>query len=269
LIEKGGWDVVKLQGLPERRVIIITPPGRRFIHEAGQPLNPEREGLTELAAMKRDLGTYGWNGQYQQDPTPPTGAVINIGWWRFWKRKGPTEPGRSIILPSRFDEILQSWDMTFKEKSDTDFVVGQVWGRRGSDKFLLDQIRGRMNFPSTITAIRAMTAKWPRARLKLVEDKANGPAIIDTLRGQIPGLVAVNPMGDKVARAYAVSPDIEAGDVYIPDPSECPWVGDFLSEWTKFPKGDNDDQVDAGTQALKRLQRRRSRGGTAAKPAGL
>ena len=72
--------------------------------------------------------------------------------------------------------------MTFKDGDDTDFVVGQVWGRKGADRYLLDQVRRRMGFTDTVAAFRVLAAKWPGAARKLVEDKANGPAVIDALK---------------------------------------------------------------------------------------
>lgn len=92
------------------------------------------------------------------------------------------------------------------------------------------------------------------AQLKLVEDKANGPAIISTLRNKIPGLVAVEPDGDKVARAYAVTPMMESGNVWLPHPAIAPWVEQVKLELQQFPFGQHDDDVDALTQALRRMQ---------------
>jgi len=62
----------------------------------------------------------------------------------------------------------------------------------------------------------------------------------------------VNPSGGKIARAAAVSPLIEAGNVYLPHPSYAHWVNDFVEECAAFPNGAHDDQVDAMTQALLR-----------------
>lgn len=69
----------------------------------------------------------------------------------------------------------------------------------------------------------------------------------------MPGLIPVEPSGSKEARAAAVSPAIEAGNVWLPDPSIAPWVGDLIEEAAAFPKGGHDDQVDALTQALHRF----------------
>ncbi|MBI3696540.1 MAG: phage terminase large subunit, partial [Acidobacteria bacterium] len=98
-------------------------------------------------------------------------------------------------------------------------MVGQVWGRIGADKYLLEQVRRRMDCPGTIQAVRSLSERWPQAHAKLVEDKANGPAVIAMLKHEIPGLIAVNPDGGKEARANAVSPQIESGNVYLPDPA--------------------------------------------------
>lgn len=81
-------------------------------------------------------------------------------------------------------------------------------GKRGADKYLLDQVRDRMDFPATLRAIRSLTAKWPRAGVKLIEDKANGSAVIQTLQREIPGIIGVNPEGGKIARAQAAAPSI-------------------------------------------------------------
>jgi predicted phage terminase large subunit-like protein len=132
--------------------------------------------------------------------------------------------------------------------------VGQVWGRRAADKFLLDQVRGHFSFSATVAAVRTLSAKWPQAHRKLVEDKANGTAVMDTLKHEISGIIAVEPEGGKEARAHAVSAEVEAHNVYLPQ--TAPWVHDFIEECAAFPTGAHDDQVDAMTQALTRLRLR-------------
>jgi phage terminase large subunit-like protein len=69
-----------------------------------------------------------------------------------------------------------------------------------------------MDLPATLLAVRRLSAHWPNAVLKLVEDKANGPAVIQSLRHEIAGFVEVNPEGGKVSRAAAASPQLESGN---------------------------------------------------------
>jgi len=106
-----------------------------------------------------------------------------------------------------------------------------------------------MNFTETLRAMRNLNAKWPQCSRKLVEDKANGTAVIQVLKREIHGIVPVNPEGGKVVRANAVTAAVEAGNVYIPNPARAAWVGDFVEELSNFPNGKHDDQVDAMTQA--------------------
>ena len=89
--------------------------------------------------------------------------------------------------------------------------------------------------------------------LKLVEDKANGPAVIQSLRHEIAGFVEVNPEGGKVSRAAAASPQLESGNWYLLHPMLASWVEGFIGECAAFPAGANDDQVDAWSQGAKRL----------------
>jgi predicted phage terminase large subunit-like protein len=53
------------------------------------------------------------------------------------------------------------------------------------------------------------------------------------------------PDGGKIARAQAVSPQVESGNVYLPHPAIAPWVEAFVDELAAFPNGKHDDQVDS------------------------
>jgi predicted phage terminase large subunit-like protein len=211
---------------------------------AGEALHPDRYPLERLLAIKQALGSRDWEALYQQKPVPDGGAVFRKEWIHYWLPKD---------LPDRFEKLLISWDMTFKDSEDSDYVVGQVWGRDGARHFLLDQVRGRMGFTATLQAFRKLADKWPQALEKLVEDKANGPAVIDSLKHEVSGVIPVEPEGSKTARAHAVTPLFEAGNVYIPHPRTCPWASDYEAELLQFPAAAHDDQVDATTQALRRF----------------
>src|SRR5260370_35490988 len=106
--------------------------------------------------------------------------------------------------------------------------------------------------PSTQEAIKDMTKGWPKTAAKLVEDKANGPAVIQELRHDISGLIEVNPEGGKIARANAMAPQAESGNIHLPHPAIAPWADAFIDEAAAFPKGRNVDQENAMTQALTR-----------------
>lgn len=208
---------------------------------------PERYPESELAKLRGSLGSLGYAALYGQQPKNKEGNIIKRDWFKFYF---------SHEAPTVFDQVIQSWDMSFKDTQDSSFVVGQVWGRIKADKFLLAQVRRRMDFPSTLKAVVKLSSEWPAAHLKLVEAKANGPAVVAALKHDISGLKEVEPQGSKEARLSAASPDFESGNVYVPDPSQPQfrWVRDYIEELCTFPNGLNDDQCDATSQAINRLR---------------
>jgi predicted phage terminase large subunit-like protein len=205
-------------------------------------------------------------GQHQQRPLPATGGTFKKAWWRFWKPDGTAQrngdgsekgirpdgcyEGPARALPASFDRVVISLDANFKgnQAKGNDPVVFVVVGCKGADRFVLDRVRLFVGFTETLTAFRILVKQWPKAFKKLVEAKANGDAIIETLKTEIGGIVPVEPEGGKEARANAVSPQVESGNVYLPD--GAPWLDEWVDEFSSFPKGAHDDQVDALSQAL-------------------
>lgn len=212
-------------------------------------------------AIKVRSGTRTWASLYQGHPTPDTGNMFpRDGWARYDRALWITRMDGTRIIPELGhdgdSELVQSWDFTFKDTKSSDYVVGQVWLRRGVQTFLLDQVRGRLSFSASCQAMKDLTARWPQAVAKLVEDKANGPAIINALGAQVGGIIAVEPEGSKYARASAVSPFVEAKNIVLPDPvlvDGTAWVSELTEEAADFPGGAHDDTVDAMSQANHRL----------------
>lgn len=232
------WEVIRLPAVSEGNDLIGRPEG--------EALCPERYPVEKLLAIKKSVGSMVFEGLYQQNPSPPEGGIIKVDWFSRWK-----------TLPDMFDSMVQSWDLTFSDTGNS-FVVGQVWGKKGADLYLVDQIRDKLNFPSTIEAMARLTNRWPDAMTKYVERAANGPALISTLNRQIPGIVPVSPRGDKSSRLAAVSGIFEAGNVWVPDYNTAPWVEDYVQEMVTFPNSANDDQVDATSQALSQLSKQQN-----------
>jgi predicted phage terminase large subunit-like protein len=199
------------------------------------------------------VGSRVWNALYQGRPAPPEGDLFDRGWWREYTAPRWAVRGDGSHWVIGADEVIQSWDMAFKDLSDSDYVCGQVWARYGLQAFLVDQVHDRMSFVETRKAVRRLAAKWPQATLKLVEDKANGTAVINSLARTVAGLIPVDPEGSKYARAAAVAPFAEAGQIALPSPELAPWIGAWIEEHAAFPSAAHDDRVDAMSQAINRL----------------
>jgi predicted phage terminase large subunit-like protein len=265
LLEKGNFEHLCLPAEYEGPSHVTSIGFSDPRTELGELLWFERFGPQEIADLKVSLGSYATAGQPQQRPSPAGGGIFKRHWFRYYQPRGmnlppvivrlpdgSTQSIPAIEVPRQMNEQLQSWDCAFKDHEDSDYVVGQMWGRLGAQFFLGDQVRGRMDCPGTVRAVRELTRKWPGTMAILIEDKANGSAVIQMLQHELRGILPVNPGGGKVARAQAISPLVEAGNVYLPHPEYAPWVNDFIEECVQFPNGAHDDQVDAMTQAILR-----------------
>jgi predicted phage terminase large subunit-like protein len=185
-------------------------------------------------------GLDAWNAMYQGRPSVQGGNIFKRDWFKFY-----------TDLPTMYQTII-SVDAAFKDTKTSDFVAIGVWGKSGANVYLLDLINERMDFVRTLEVIRLMKKKYAEANMVLIEDKANGSAIISTLRQEIMGIVPVEPLGSKESRAYAIQPFVMAGNVWLP--KNAPWVEEYLDQMTRFPKSSKDDMVDMTTQALIRLK---------------
>ena len=226
------WEILKLPAMAEDENDLL---GRA----EGEALWPEH-GYDEdwLRRQKGIIGSYAFAGLYQQRPAPAEGGILKRSWFQFYD-----------VLPDAGTQV-QSWDCTFKDGDNHDYVAGHVWQKTGPNYYLVDRVHDHMGISDTMRSIRTLTAKHPKARAKLVEDKANGTAVIELLRKEISGLIPIDPQGGKVVRAQAIAPYAEAGNIFLPSPRRAPWVHDFLEECAAFPNAVHDDDVDAMTQAI-------------------
>lgn len=257
ILEKEGdeWEVIKLPAICKK------PEEDLLGRSKGEPLWAKGGyDLAELKNRRKNMDKKAWDSLYQQNPSPEEGDIIKEGWWRYYGRLPDTR---------KFDRIIMSWDCAFKDNNDNSYVVGQVWGLLGPNAYLIDQTRDHLDFTSTIQEFKTMRKKWPEARPIYIEDTANGPAVINVLKKRIPALIPVTAQGSKVSRAYAVTPFIESGNVYVPHPDKHGWVNDFIDECKRFPEGEADDQVDAMTQALNKIYNASSLRPSRAKPPGF
>lgn len=227
--------------------------GRHIVRAPGSCQKHRSVECCDWDDIREDVGSRAWNALYQGRPSPQDGAIFHREWWQFYDQPQWVEHENGACAALSFDEVLTSWDMTFKDTDGTDFVCGQVWGRRGAHAYLLDQVHRRMTFVDTCQAVRALAARWPQSVAKLVEDKANGSAVINFLSRTVSGLIPVEPDGSKAARAAAVSPFVEARNVFLPSPEIAPWVDGLIEECSAFPNAAHDDRVDTLSQALNRL----------------
>lgn len=229
-------EVVNIPVEAEENDILGRSVGEALCPEIGK----DNKWLQAFKASYTD-GMRAWNALFQGRPTSEEGNIIKREWWRYYDK-----------LPEKMPLKVISVDASFKGNDDSDFVAIETWGKCNADFFLIDMIKKRLNFPETIEAIRIMNDKYPDRHSILIEDKANGPAIISVLRHEIQGVVPIKPEGGKIARVNACSGIIESGNVYLPRYAD--FTDDFVEEFAAFPNGINDDCVDACSQFLNKFK---------------
>ena len=248
---------VLLEGTHETLIL----PEEYEVQEGGKPKpmtclgwQDPREGEGELlcpalmtpdaaARLKLRLG-HRWFPQFQQRVSDTEGRLFPREHWRFFTQWYATE---------WFEVLIQSWDMAFKDEKTSSFVAGHIWGKKGAHLYLLDRVYGHMNMPATQAALVALSGKWPGVHGKLVEARGNGPAVVQTLRHEVPGLILIEPgKSSKYARAQAVAYLQHAGNIVLPARHLAPWVDEYIEHMARFPALPDDD-TDASSQAWSRL----------------
>lgn len=252
----------------ERREADRSAPPVKFYEdprkEEGELLFPakfSRKVLEDAKNPRMGMGAIQYAGQHQQTPMPASGGAIQRAWLsRRWFYPSSPSPSAASILDSMlirkpYDPLRAHLptrtiftDAAFKKASDNDRVAIGVFDLVGTDLFQIDCRWGNMGIVDTILAILELHKKWRNVGRVCVEDKANGPAIMELLEQKIPGLVAIEPLGSKEARIAAASPFMHAGNVWLAEDHEQ--TGDMVNEACAFPKGSHDDWIDMVSYAV-------------------
>ena len=236
----GGYEWQYLN-VPAKSIGIDDPLGRpegEYLQSARRRTDEDWR-RREASTPRRD-----WDALYQGAPAGAKGKLFPRDAWQTWTGMPPVDAGSRYFM---------SWDMSFKGEPKSDYCVGQMWLSTGAHLYLIDQVRGQWEMSELLQHFAEFVAKWPMAGAKLVEDKANGTAIMSLLRETIPGLTPVQPLGDKFSRANAAEPFQRAGNIWLPRydaEGSTAWVRGFKDELSQFPVGRHDDQVDTFSQAV-------------------
>ena len=244
VLEQSDWDVLSFPAIAEQDEIytVQTPYGPfRFERKKGEVLDPNRESLQTLLAIKQNINSYNFENQYQQNPMSLEGMMVRHEWLRYFDPFAP--------LP-RFTTVMQSWDTANKSGELNDFSVGTTWGLFNGNFYLLDVFRKKVNYPELKRSVIEQMNKH-NPNIILIEDKASGTQLIQDLKAD--GVLRVRayeapPQADKIMRFNAQTALFEGGKVFLP--TQAPWLAEYVREITGFPGTKFDDQVDSTTQAL-------------------
>jgi len=222
----------------------ITHEGNPLNRKLGEPLWDSMYGREEIEKRKQYPRSYSCMDMGR--PTAAEGNMIKKEWFDNDEAWYTQTPEFLATVPN----ICMSVDATFKDTSKSDKVAIGIWGKRGNTFYLIDELNARMDFLATLQAIRNLKKQYPQIGMIFIEDKANGPAIINVLSKELMGIVPVNPMGGKESRVQSVLPYLVSN---VKLPRNKAYTSAMLQEWYSFPNGAHDDSVDEMTQALSQM----------------
>lgn len=243
-LNNGDWEILILPTRCRTYTEIRFPlSDRKVIRQPGDFLHPERHGEKEDKEALNTLGSQMYSGRHDQTPIAQEGGIFPRKWHRIALSKLPQQKQLAISV-----------DSTFGSKSATaSFVVVGVWAIAYPNFICLDIWRKRAGFNETKKAIRSIRSKWlwlGDIPVTLIENKANGADIIEDLSADFPGIIPINPRQSKEARAQAITPYFESGNVWFLDSPDAPWFDELALEFEEFPTGEDNDQVDMTSQVI-------------------
>lgn len=242
LLKKGGWEHLKLPVIAEEDQEFNIKDFKKLRKE-GDLLHPEALDQDDINNTKIELGSYGFAGQYQQNPMAAGGNIIKLEWIKTYRE-----------LPPEYKTYSWSWDTAIKVGQENDFSVGLLWAECNNGYYLIDFYKNKLEYPELRKMVNTLYNKHKSAEV-LIEDKASGQQILQDFKREsnLP-VIAMMPGKDmpsnKVERMNLISRLFEAGKVFLPQ--DAPWLSDVIQEFISFPSGRHDDICDAMTQYLAR-----------------
>ena len=232
------WTVLELPAIAEKEQRIRIGADEYHIRSVDSVLQAEREPLSVLESMRRQIGSNNFAAQYQQAPVPPDGLMIKPEWVHRYERLPEHGSGYPVI---------QSWDTASKPGEQNDYTVCTTWLYHERKYYLVHVFRDRIDYPTLKARAIALAREYKAGKI-LIEEAGLGAALIPDLR--LAGLpaIAVRPVLDKRTRMAVQAAKFEGGQVLLPQ--QAAWLAAFEAELFAFPNGAHDDQIDSISQAL-------------------
>ncbi len=234
------------------------------------PTHMPKENVDQLArTIRAKGGEYAVSGQLQQLPAPEDQGILKKAKFIWWKQDKP---------PDNIELIISSWDTALEAKDSSCYSAVTVWGIfKAPDgvysAILLNMWRGRLEFPELQKLavnihndyrndgkIDIRADGKHEVGISLIEQKASGSPMIQSLRRAGINAVGFIPKGDKDERAQIASAFLDSGHIWVPAKPPYfrelrPMGHEFVELCSMFPVHEARDVVDTFSQAIIWLSR--------------
>lgn len=248
LMQQGNWELLKIPAIAEQDES-FSINGKTFTRKKGELLSPERFGSDFYEAQKKDLGEYGFAGQYQQRPAPVGGGEIKADWLRYYD-------GHLNYMD--FTRII-CVDPASAQKKTSDYTVFTVWGL-GADRnlYLLDLTRDRLNPFQREEELFYLHNKYKIASPVLYEKYGKDADISYLMQAMNTRnyRFTIYPVGgalEKIFRIRRLIRPFQEGRIWVPrklvkytvDGTPVDLIKELIEEMVMFPNARHDDILDS------------------------
>lgn len=178
-VAKNEWLDVSLEAINKaKRVYEI---GKfKYVREANTALFEKRHNLAQLESIKKTMGEYAFNAQYQQEPENASGGFFDINYF-------DSNLISDFDVPKQKEYIFIDPAESTKDGSDNRAIVCVGISQKDYDApliIVMDCFYGKWNNDTFIEQSFEMMSKYPSAEVR-IEPKGGGITLTQTLQKQI------------------------------------------------------------------------------------
>ena len=238
LLKQDGWEVLSLPAIAENDEEFTLSNGKTLRRKIGEALNSFLEPIDILNNQRKLMNEYNFSAQYQQNPIPLEGNIINYDWFQqFTELEIPVEA-----------KTIQSWDIALKDGKNNDYSVCITAKIYGNKIYITDVKRFKLDLQALASKIEELYVAEKCNHL-IIEESSISISLIQYLQKILPvSFIQYKPKGNKATRANNAVLYIKSKDVLLAEGAS--WLDEFRAEINAFPNGKHDDQVDALTQLI-------------------